>query len=383
MRGLRAEIFSTCSPVARFRLPHPVSDAAYTDDEIRKIVMIKTEDLHIYLGVFHLADINISIEKNEFFVLMGPTGAGKTVLLEAIAGLIDSSRGRIWINEKDVTRLSPEKRGVGIVYQDYSLFPHMTVKENIVYGLRFHRVENANAAERMDRLVTDLNLHHLLNRLPTNLSGGENQRVALARALMIEPSVLLLDEPLSALDPRFREEIRESLKILHRHSSTTFLMVTHDFAEALSLADRAAVMNDGLIEQTGTVEEIFRKPRSTFVADFVGMKNYFAVAFSGEKARINGLEIDMGGIPKAQCSHVAIRPEDIVISTERFQSSMRNSFTGTITALIDRGLYYEVWIDSSGVPFKATITKRSLVELGLQEGLDINFSFKATALHCF
>ncbi|MCK9230421.1 MAG: ABC transporter ATP-binding protein [Syntrophales bacterium] len=345
--------------------------------------MIKTEDLHIDLGGFRLTDINISIEKNEFFVLMGPTGAGKTVLLEAIAGLINCSHGRIWINKKDVTRLPPEKRGVGIVYQDFSLFPHMTVKENITYGLRFHRIKDAVAAERMDRLVSDLNLHHLLHRLTTNLSGGENQRVALARALIIDPPVLLLDEPLSALDPRFREEIREGLKILHQHSSTTFLMVTHDFAEALSLADRGAVMNDGRIEQIGSVEEIFREPRSSFVADFVGMKNFFAVTFRGEKVSINGLEIDVGGIPSDHYSHVAIRPEDIVISTERFQSSMRNTFAGTITGLIDRGLYYEVLIDSSGVPFKAILTKRSLVELGLRDGLDIYFSFKATALSCF
>ena len=142
-------------------------------------------------------------------------------------------------------------------------------------------------------------------------------------------------------------------------------------------------MNDGRIEQIGSVEEIFREPRSSFVADFVGMKNFFAVTFRGEKVSINGLEIDVGGIPSDHYSHVAIRPEDIVISTERFQSSMRNTFAGTITGLIDRGLYYEVLIDSSGVPFKAILTKRSLVELGLRDGLDIYFSFKATALSCF
>ncbi|MBN1381475.1 MAG: ABC transporter ATP-binding protein [Deltaproteobacteria bacterium] len=345
--------------------------------------MIETDRLHIHLGDFRLRDINVSVEENEFFVLMGPTGAGKTVLLEAIAGLINVQNGSIRIGGRDVTAFPPEKRGVGIVYQDYSLFPHMTVRENITFGLRYHRIKKAVARERLHRLVADLNLDPLLNRLPTNLSGGENQRVALARALMIEPLVLLLDEPLSALDPRFREEIRGSLKTLHKNTQTTFLMVTHDFAEALSLAERAAVMNDGCIEQTGSVEDIFRKPVSTFVADFVGMKNFFTVTFAGKQARINGLEIDIAEPPPDGCTYLAIRPEDIVLSTERLHSSMRNSFPGTISALIDQGLYYEVWVESAGNLFKATITKRSLIELGLREGMNIHFSFKATALHFF
>ncbi|MCK9276036.1 MAG: ABC transporter ATP-binding protein [Syntrophales bacterium] len=345
--------------------------------------MIETRNLTVRLGEFYLQDINISIGRNEFFVLMGPTGAGKTVLLEAIAGLIAVDQGSIRIGVKEVTALAPERREVGIVYQDYSLFPHMTVRENIVYGLRYHKIKKSDAKGKFERLVSELNLSHLLNRLATNLSGGENQRVALARALMIEPLVLLLDEPLSALDPRFREEIRENLKSLHKNSDTTFLMVTHDFAEALSLADRAAIMNNGRIEQEGTVEEIFRKPSSTFVADFVGMKNFFAVNFDGREARINGLTIDLGDVSPNNCKYLAVRPEDIVVSKEKLSSSMRNSFNGMITGLIDQGLYYEIWIESGKNLFKATLTKRSLIELGLREGMNIVFSFKSAALHLF
>ncbi|MBN2254899.1 MAG: ATP-binding cassette domain-containing protein, partial [Deltaproteobacteria bacterium] len=232
--------------------------------------MIRVEDVNIRLGEFTLRDINLAIDENEFFVLMGPTGAGKTVLLEAIAGLIPLRSGTIRVRDKDVTKMPPEKRGVSIVYQDYALFPHLTVRENIEYGLHFHKVDRGEADKRLTRMVEILDLGHLLKRLPLNLSGGENQRVALARALMVNPRVLLLDEPLSALDPGFREEIRNRLKGLHQNSTVTFLMVTHDFADALSLAERATVMNNGVIEQTGSMSDIFQRPNSTFVADFVG-----------------------------------------------------------------------------------------------------------------
>jgi molybdate/tungstate transport system ATP-binding protein len=190
---------------------------------------------------------------------MGPPGAGKTVLLEALAGLVPVRirSGRIIIEGKDVTRLPTEKRGIGIVYQDYALFPHLTVIENTKYGLCFHKVDRKEAKERLDRLLHDLDIEYIKQRFPENLSGGELQRVALARALMINPRILLLGEPLSALNPRFKEEIRSGLKRLHRAYRVTFLMVTHDFVDALSLANRAAVMNEGRIAQTGNIEDIF------------------------------------------------------------------------------------------------------------------------------
>jgi len=345
--------------------------------------MIKIENLNIHLGEFNLYDINLNIEENEFFILMGPTGAGKTVLLEAIAGLIPTKSGTIYVRNKNITKLPPEKRGIGIVYQDHSLFPHLTVLDNITYGLHFHKIDKAQAEKRLNRLVKDLNLDHLLKRLPLNLSGGELQRVALARALMVNPSVLLLDEPLSSLDTSFREEIRTGLKRLHKDSNVTFLMVTHDFAEALSLADRAAVMNNGIIEQTGSMEDIFQRPDSTFVADFVGMKNLFAAQFRDTKAIINNLEIELGRKPANSHGYIAIRPEDIVLSKEKLASSMRNSFKGNVTGVSDKGLYYEVDIMVKKVTFKSSITKSSLFELGIQEGIEVLLSFKSTAIHNF
>ena len=345
--------------------------------------MIKIKNLNIRLSAFNIHNIKLEIGENEFFILMGPTGAGKTVLLEAIAGLVPITSGKIIIGDKDITTLPPERRGISIVYQDYALFPHLTVQDNITYGLHFHRIDKTKAQKEFSRLVEELNISHLLQRLPTNLSGGEKQRVALTRALMVEPNVLLLDEPISALDPRFREEVRNGLKKAHQSSHITFFMVTHDFAEALSLADRAAVMNDGKIEQVGTMEDIFQKPRSTFVADFVGMKNLFAAHYKGTKAIIGNVAIELGRKPPNTHGYIAIRPEDIVISRKRLTSSMRNSFRGKVAGILDQGFSYEVHVQVGHIFFKSLITKRSLVELDIHEGSEVVLSCKSTAIHDF
>jgi len=345
--------------------------------------MIEIKDLNVHLGEFRLKNIDLTIAEGEFFVLMGPTGAGKTVLLEAIAGLVPILGGTITIGGKDMTRLPPEQRGVGIMYQDYALFPHLTITRNITYGLRYHRRDKESSKKRLRQLVDDLGIGHLLHRYPETLSGGELQRVALARSLMVEPRVILLDEPLSALDQGFREEIRLLLKQIHRNSRITFFMVTHDFSEALTLATKAAIMNSGTLVQTGTIRDIFQKPSSSFVANFVGMKNIFPAEFNGTAAAVDNLTIEVPHPHDNFTGHIAVRPEDIVISLKPLESSIRNTFPGIISGIIDQGFLYEVHIRVQEVIFKSLVTKGAAIELGLDIGTGVQISFKSSAVHTF
>jgi molybdate/tungstate transport system ATP-binding protein len=340
---------------------------------------LRIENLAVDLGQFQLKDINLTLETGDFFALMGPTGAGKSVLLEALVGLLPLVSGEIYLDGKPLSGLPPEKRGISIVYQDYALFPHLSVRDNILYGLRFRKADRS--ALRLAELLSRLGLEALLDRFPSTLSGGEQQRVALARALVIEPEVLLLDEPLSALDPNFRQDLRRHLKELHGVGGTTFLLVTHDFPEALSLARQAAVMVDGRIAQAGKIEDIFRLPVSPLVADFVGMKNLFAVEFYETSARVNGLGIELGRKPDTERGYIAIRPEDLVLSREPLSSSMRNSFAARIREVRSHGFYAEIDLELNRLIFTAVVTNRALLDLKPQPGAPLCLSFKATAIH--
>jgi len=343
--------------------------------------VIRIENVHVELGGFCLEDIDLSVDKGEFFILLGPTGAGKTVLLEALAGLLPTKKGRVLIDGADVTNLPPEKRGIGIVYQDCALFPHLTVLQNITYGLHFHRINKTEAEKRLDGLLDQLGLRFLTDRMPVNLSGGELQRVALARALMVSPSVLSLDEPLSSLDPNFRGEIQEELKRLHQESGITFLMVTHDFCEALSLGSRGAVINKGKIEQVGKLTEIFQKPDSPFVADFVGMKNLFPAKFSGTTAFVHDLGLELGREAENSCKYIGIRPEDIIISRQMASPEVKNSFNGVVSKILNRGFFYEIHVKADGILFNTFITKGWFAELEPAAGLPVNVSIKPEAIH--
>ncbi len=230
--------------------------------------MIEVENLRLELPSFVLKDINLRANSGSYFILVGPSGSGKTVLLETIAGLHRIARGTIRIGGKDVTSLEPERRNIGMVYQDCALFPHLTVAENIAFGLKVRRKPSSLISYELDRVAELLDITHLLSRKPQNLSGGEKQKVALARALVINPKVLLLDEPLGALDPQTREGIRREIIKVHRELGITIVHVTHDFEEAISMGTHAAVIGEGSIRQVGSPDEIFRRPNSEFVARF-------------------------------------------------------------------------------------------------------------------
>ena len=221
-------------------------------------------------GVRAVDELDLSIVDGEFFALLGPSGCGKTTLLRTIAGLEQATSGSVRIGDADVTRVEPGRRGVAMVFQDYALFPHMTVAQNIAYPLRVRRESKQAQREAAESTSAGLGLAGLLERRPGQLSGGQQQRVALARAVAMEASVLLLDEPLSNLDARLRLEARTFLKRLQRELGLTTVFVTHDQAEALALADRIAVMSDGKIRQLGTPKEVFQRPADTFVANFIG-----------------------------------------------------------------------------------------------------------------
>ena len=354
---------------------------------MKNYASVRVRDLWIDLKEFHLRQINLAVAAGEYFVILGPTGSGKTVLLETIAGLYQPLKGRILFSGQDVTNAPPEKRGIGFVYQDYALFPHLNVAENIAFGLKLRGVERKTIKERVTSISQLLGIDPLLHRRPKTLSGGESQRVALARALVVEPRLLLLDEPLSALDPEMREELQRELARLHRQLGTTTLHVTHDFEEAVALGDRIAVVNKGRIVQVGSPEEIFRKPGSDFVARFVGVKNIFKgeVRPGEDGYKVLRLNEDVEIILTTGLAgqvHASIRPEDILIAREAIRSSAQNSFRGHITDIVDKGTVVYVTIR---IPPELTcmITKRSLKEMKLRKGLEVYVAFKAAAVHVF
>jgi len=348
--------------------------------------MINVKGLKVDLGGFLLQDIDLHVEQGEYFIILGPTGAGKTVLLEAIAGLYPVLEGTISVDGKEITNLKPEKRGIAIVYQDQALFPHLSVEQNIAFGLKSIKCPKKQIKTRVSSIAEILGITHLLHRNPTTLSGGEKQKTALARALVTEPNVLLLDEPLSALDNETREKLQHELAEIHRRLRVTIIHVTHDFEEAVALGERVAVINEGRIAQVGIVEDILRRPNSEFVANFALSRN----VFSGQSidAGQGQVMLNVGGIKIAAVTqatgpvHFSLRPEDILISTHPLHSTARNSFEGVITDIVDRGAVLYVTV-SVPPDFISLVTRQAFAELELRKGVRVWITFKASAVHVF
>ena len=342
--------------------------------------MIKIQDLSIQFSDFALKHVDINIQEQEFFVLLGPTGSGKTLLVESIAGITPITSGKIMINGQDITHAPPENRKVGIVYQDYALFPHMTVMENIQYGLLCQK-KILDDHQRIHDLMVKTDILKLSGRKPKHLSGGEKQRVALVRALAVKPSVLLLDEPLSALDPCFRDDIQKLLKMLHKQTKTTFLMVTHNFAEALFLGDRGAVLNNGIIEQIGPVAQLFNHPQTPFVAQFMGFKNIFEVNIVNDKAKCSHIEFEIPPTIDPQTRYLCFRGEDVQISAGRPSSVLANTFLGIIEDIVDRGPYCELTVNTNNTQIHVILTKGELVKHAYHLEKIVYISLPPTIFH--
>ncbi|MCK8784272.1 ABC transporter ATP-binding protein [Roseomonas sp. NAR14] len=309
-------------------------------------------------GHFQAVDsVSIEAGPGEFLTLLGPSGCGKTTTLRIVAGLVEPSTGRVLLDGRDVTRLGAAQRGIGMVFQSLALFPHMTVAQNVAFGLRMRRVAAGEAAGRVRRMLEVVRLGHLAERYPSQLSGGQQQRVALARALVIEPSILILDEPFGALDRKLREAMQVELRRITRELGITSLFVTHDQEEALLLSDLIAVMNGGRIEQCGTPREVFERPATPFVADFMGVTNILEGRFvaGNEAGRIAAagalLPAPPGcALPDGAPVRLGIRPERIALRPAAGPGPAEGALAGEVVEAIYHGSNssYRIALPSGG-----------------------------------
>ncbi|MCX7597917.1 MAG: ATP-binding cassette domain-containing protein [Armatimonadetes bacterium] len=348
--------------------------------------MIEIRDIHKRLGDFSLRGVSVAIQEREYFVILGPTGAGKTVLLECIAGLHPVDHGQVFINGVDVTDFPPERRRISYVPQDYVLFPHLSVYENIAFSLRLLRWPADRIEARVTELTDLLRISHLLHRAPRTLSGGEQQRTALARALAPQPTALLLDEPLSALDETTRIAVGEELKTLPERFGTTLVHVCHDFEEALRLATRIGIIYQGLLVQVGTPEEVFTRPNCRFVAEFTRVRNLLPVE-QWEKTA-HGVLCQIAGGPRLLAAEApawngpviaTIRPENVVIKPG--SQGDASSFSATVTDIEVIGGAADVVLGVGELRLHALMTRQSIGQAALQVGSQVAASIAPADVH--
>ncbi len=345
--------------------------------------MLKLRAICKKLGAMNMHQLDLTAEKGQYLVLLGPSGVGKTILLEIIAGLIKPDSGKISYDNTDITFAPPEARGFSIVYQDYALFPHLTVSGNIAYGLKAAKIGSTIRKERIHALAKMLNIDSILHRYPEKLSGGEQQRVALARALAIEPKLLLLDEPLSALDANTRSRLRKELRQLTQKLGTTVIHVTHDPEEAMALADKVAVMLDHQVKQIAKPVELFRRPSDAQVAAFLGMKNILPVTTVSENiCRVCDRDVHANSADDST-SYLWIGPEEILLSKQPFDSSALNRFKCKVLGWEHYNTLLAVDLTAGEMKLTALITHTSFEQLNIEQGNDIYATFKSSAVHCF
>ena len=344
---------------------------------------LEIRDLCLDVGGFELSGIGLKAEKGDYLALIGPSGSGKSLILETIIGFYGLEKGRIILEGKDITDLPPDMRHISIVYQDHMLFPHMNVFENIAYALRKKVRDKKQIETEVKQVAEVLGISELLHRKPTTLSGGEKQRAALARSLVARPKLLLLDEPFSALDTRTREKLREMLKKAIADYSTTVLHVTHDFEDVWALANRVVVIRNGKVMQAGDPESVFKRPSPDFVAEFLGTNvlKGKVKALEGKLAVVEAEGLEIYSADPAEPGEevtVSIRPEEVILAREIVESSARNVLKGKVSGIFKKEHLVVVEVKMGSAEIKAVVTPTSCEMLGLEPGREIYAVFKAS-----
>jgi iron(III) transport system ATP-binding protein len=351
---------------------------------------LRLEGIHKAFGSFvALQSIDLAIDSGELVCFVGPSGCGKTTLLRIIAGLESQTRGRVIQNGRDISTAPPSARDYGIVFQSYALFPNLTIRDNIAYGLVNRRRARAEIEARVQELLTLVGLPDAGIKYPSQLSGGQQQRIALARALATSPSLLLLDEPLSALDAKERERLRGEIRQLQRRVGVTTVMVTHDQEEALSMSDRVVVMNQGRIEQIGTPLEVYEQPTTPFVADFLGKVNVLkATCIGAGRYRVGSVELStrVNGIDSGASVRLYLRPEDRLLADSGPVEQLPNAVRGRVEHVDFLGTYCLAAMDVEGFEGQRLLVYFSLnqaLEMGVREGASIPFALRGERVRVF
>ncbi len=318
-------------------------------------------------GFTAVEDFNLEVKRGEFVTFLGPSGCGKTTTLRMIAGFDIPTDGEILLNGKSITELPPNKRPINTVFQRYALFPHMNIYENIAFGLKQKKMPKDIIEKKVKKVLTLVDLEGFEKRKVTTLSGGQQQRVAIARALVNEPEILLLDEPLGALDLKMRQEMQIELKEMHKKLGITFIYVTHDQEEALTMSDKIVVMSKGKMQQIGTPEDIYNEPKNAFVADFIGQSNIFNGIMTGRlKARFCGGEFDcVDDIEEGTHITAVVRPEDVVLTKPE-----EGIIQGIVTSVIFKGMHYEITVESG--KNEMVIQSVNSAVVGSRVGMQVN-----------
>ncbi|OAD12204.1 ABC transporter ATP-binding protein [Achromobacter insolitus] len=341
--------------------------------------LLTIEGVSMRFGAYQALDrINLEIRQGEFVALLGPSGCGKTTLLRSIAGFLRPESGRILIEGQDISRLAAHHRPLNTVFQNYALFPHMSVLENVAYGPRRQGASRQAAAERARAALDMVGLADFGPRYPREMSGGQQQRVALARAIVNQPKLLLLDEPLSALDLKLRKRMQLELKHLQARLGITFIFVTHDQEEAMTMADRVVVMHAGKIEQEGGGTEIYRHPATRFVAEFIGDANFMPYTASGDgvlQLDAQGLRVPLPDKAIPARGTAVLRPEDLRLADE----SAAHALTGTVTDVINVGSHCMIHVDIGGQVLVAR--HGGIAPSGLGAGATVHLAFAPEHLH--